>query len=81
MYLHTKYIIPTSKNIGDTHVFTGHETGWMEGRTEGRTVRLLYASLSYFGGVKNVSRVRTSLAKLFGSVHDKRVRVLPGHKL
>ena len=52
MYLHTKYEIPTSKNIGDTHVCTGHEAGWIEGRTEGRTVRLVYASLSYFGGIK-----------------------------
>ena len=36
MHLHTKFGIPTSKNIGDMHR-TG---GW----TDGRTVRLLYAS-------------------------------------
>ena len=42
MHPHTKFGIPTSKNIGDmdrTH-------------TDGRTVRLLYASQSSFGGIK-----------------------------
>ena len=45
MHPHTKFEIPTSKNIGyapDTKV----------GRTDGRTVRLLYASQSSFVGIK-----------------------------
>ena len=41
MHPHTKFGIPTSKNIGDMH------------RTDGHAVRLLYASQSSFGGIKN----------------------------
>ena len=48
MYPHTKFGIPTSKNIGDVH---GTRSG-TDGRTDGRTVRLLYASQSSFGGIK-----------------------------
>ena len=40
MHPHTKFGIPTSKNIGDMH------------RTRSGTVRLLYASKSSFGGIK-----------------------------
>ena len=41
---HTKFEIPTSKNIGDMHR--------TRSGTEGQTVRLLYASQSSFGGIK-----------------------------
>ena len=44
MYPHTKFGILTSKNIGDMHR--------TRSRTAGLTVRLLYASQSYFGGIK-----------------------------
>ena len=47
MYPHTKFGIPTSKNIGDMD-----RTQKRDGRTDGRTVRLLYASQSSFGGIK-----------------------------
>ena len=43
MYLLTKFGIPTSKNIKDMH----QTRSW----TDGRTVRLLYASQSSFGGI------------------------------
>ena len=46
MHPHTKFGIPTSKNIGDMH--------WTRSGTDGRTVRLLYASQSSFGGIKKV---------------------------
>ena len=46
MHPHTKYGIPTSKNIGDMHR-TRSGTDW-------RTVQLLYASQSSFGGIKIV---------------------------
>ena len=47
MHPHTKFGIPTSKNIGDMD-----RTRKRDGRTDGRTVRLLYASQSSFGGIK-----------------------------
>ena len=48
MHPRTKFGIPTSKNIGDMHrTRSGTDT-----RTDGRTVRLLYASQSSFGGIK-----------------------------
>ena len=51
MYLHTKFGIPTSKNVGDMDR-TRKQDGWTDGRTEGRTVRLLFASQSSFGDIK-----------------------------
>ena len=48
MHPHTKFGIPTSKNIGDMH------------RTRSETVRLLYASQSSFGGIK----IGTKLSQL-----------------
>ena len=45
MYPHTKFGIPTSKNIEDMHR--------TRSGTDGRTVRLLYASQSSFGGIKD----------------------------
>ena len=44
MHLHTKFGIPTSKNIGDMH--------GTRSEMDGRTVRLLYPSQSSFGGIK-----------------------------
>ena len=44
MYPHTKFGIPTSKNLGDMHR--------TRSGTDGRTVQLLYASQSSFGGIK-----------------------------
>ena len=44
MHPHTKFGIPTSKNIGDMHR--------TQSGTDGRIVRLLYASQSSFGGIK-----------------------------
>ena len=59
MYPHTKFGIPTSKNIGDmdrTRKRDGRTDGRTDGLTDGltdrRTVRLLYASQSSFGGIK-----------------------------
>ena len=46
MYPHTKFGIPTSKNIGDLD-----RTRKRDGHTDGRTVRLLYASQSSLGGI------------------------------
>ena len=51
MYPHTKFGIPTSKNIGDMDR-TRKRDGLTDGLTDGRTVRLLYASQSSFGGIK-----------------------------
>ena len=51
MYPHTKFGIPTSKNIGDMDR-TRKRDGRTDGLTDGRTVRLLYASQSSFGGIK-----------------------------
>ena len=48
MYLHTKFGIPNSNNIGDMP----WTESWKDGRTDGRTVRLLYASQSSFGRIK-----------------------------
>ena len=45
MHPHSKFGIPTSKNIGDMH----------RTKRDGRTVRLLYASQSNFGGIKTTS--------------------------
>ena len=62
MYPHTKFGIPTSKNIGDmdrTRKWDGRTDGRTDGLTDGRTVRLLYASQSSFGGIKR-------LCQLFG---------------
>ena len=44
MHPHTKFGIPTSNNIGDMHR--------TQRGTDGRTVLLLYASQSSFGGIK-----------------------------
>ena len=49
MHPHTKFGIPTSKNIGDMH----RTQRW----TDGQTVRLLYASQSSFGGIKNINKI------------------------
>ena len=46
MHPHTKFGIPTSKNIGDMD---------RTRKRDGRTVRLLYASQSSFGGIKTTS--------------------------
>ena len=58
MHPHTKFGIPTSKNIGDMHRTRsgtdGRTDGRTDGQTDGRTVRLLHASQSSFGGIKNV---------------------------
>ena len=48
MYPHTKFGIPTSKNLGDMH----RTQSGTDGRTHGQTVQLLYASQSSFGGIK-----------------------------
>ena len=53
MYLHTKFGIPTSKNIGDMDR-TRKRDGRTDGRMDGRTVRLLYAPQSSFGGIKTL---------------------------
>ena len=56
MHPHTKFGIPNSKNIGDMHrTQSGTDT-----RTDGRTVRLLYASQSSFGGIKR-TKIRQHL--------------------
>ena len=47
MYPHTKFGIPTSKDIEDMD-----RTRKRDGRTDGQTVRLLNASQSSFGGIK-----------------------------
>ena len=52
MHPHTKVGIPTSKNIGDMHRTRSGTDRRTHGRTDGRTVRLLYASQSSFGGIK-----------------------------
>ena len=44
LHPHTKFGIPTSKNIGNMHL--------TRSGMDGRTVRLLYASQSSFGGIK-----------------------------
>ena len=57
MYPHTKFEIPTPKNIGDmdrTRKRDGRTDGRTDRRMDGRTVRLLYASQSSFGGIKNI---------------------------
>ena len=50
MYPHTKFGIPTSMNIGDMD-----RTRKRDGRTDGRTVRSLYATQSSFGAIKTIS--------------------------
>ena len=50
MHTQTKFGIPTSKNIGDMHQTRSGTDGRTHGRTDGLTVRLLYA----FGGIKNI---------------------------
>ena len=50
MHPHTKFGIPTSKNIEDMH-WTGSGT---DGRTKEWTKQLLYASHSSFGGIETV---------------------------
>ena len=54
MYPHTKFEIPTSKNTGDMDR-TQKRDGRTDGRMDGRTVQLLYASQSSFGGIKSYS--------------------------
>ena len=54
MHPHTKFGIPTSKNIGDMHR--------TRSGTDGRSVRLLYASKNSFGGIKR-SKVTDYAAK------------------
>ena len=44
MHPHAKFGVPTAKNIGDMHR--------TQSGTDGRTVRLLYASQSSFWGIK-----------------------------
>ena len=51
MYSHTKFGIPTLKNIGDMDR-TRKRDGRTDGLTDGRTVRLLLASQSSFGGIE-----------------------------
>ena len=51
IYPHTKFGIPTSKNIVDMDRKRKRD-GRKDWRTDGRTVRLLYASQSSFGGIK-----------------------------
>ena len=57
MHPHTKFGIPTSKNIGDMHRTRSGTDGW--------TVRLLYASQSSFGGIKN--KINTNPYDIFHS--------------
>ena len=67
MYPHTKFGIPTSKNIGDmdrTRKRDGRTDGLTDGQTDRRTVRLLYASQSSFGGMKNQATTKKKNAKL-----------------
>ena len=54
MYQHTKFGIPTSKDIEDMDR-TRKRDGRTDGLMDGRTVRLLYASQSSFRGIKNLS--------------------------
>ena len=54
MHLHQKFGIPTLKNIGDMHRTAIGTKGLTDGRTEARTVRILYASLKSFWGLKIV---------------------------
>ena len=49
MHPHTKFGIPTSKNIGDMH----RTRSGTDGLTDGRTVRLLYASQSSFATLRH----------------------------
>ena len=55
MHPHTKFGIPTSKNIGDMHRTRSGTDTRTDTRTDGRTVRLLYASQSSFGGIKTTT--------------------------
>ena len=57
---HTKFGIPTSKNIGDMHQ--------TRSGTDGRTVRLLYASQSSFG-VKNFKIIDTRISFYSRNTH------------
>ena len=52
MHPHTKFGIPASKNIRDMHRTRSGKDGLTDGLTDGRTLRLLYASQSSFGGIK-----------------------------
>ena len=74
MYPHTKFGIPTSKNIGDmdrTRKRDGRTDGRTDGLTDGRTVRLLYASQSSFGGIKKtVKYVPTRESTLVSLYHS-----------
>ena len=65
MYPNNKFGIPTSKNIGDMD-----RTRKRDGHTDGRTVRLLYASQSSFGGIKYIQGVAMVL------VHDTECHLL-----
>ena len=57
MYPHTKFGIPTSKKYRRY----GPETRKRDGLMDGRTLRLLYASQSSFGGIKIPSMHRFKL--------------------
>ena len=48
--IHTPNLEFIPQRISD--ICTGHEAGRANGRTDGRTVRLLYASQISFGGIK-----------------------------
>ena len=52
MYPHTKFGIPTSKNLGDMHWTRSGTYRLTDGQTDGRTVQLLYASQCSFWGIK-----------------------------
>ena len=64
MYPHTKFGIPTSKNIGDMD-----RTRKRDGLTDGRTVRLLYAPKVSLGGIKTVAYLSFHYCK-FGNLRE-----------
>ena len=64
MHPHTKFGIPTSKNIGDMD-----RTRKRDGHTDGWTVRLLYASQSSFGGIIKILIFHYAL--LSGGLYSK----------
>ena len=72
MHPHTKFGIPTSKNIGDMHLTRSATDGHTDGLTDRRTVRLLYASQSSFGGIKrDKMRGLLSILSLFRNEFNK----------
>ena len=60
MYPLTKFGIPTSKNIGDMD---------RTRKRDGRTVRLLYASQSSFGGIKIAGKVVNLFLPIIFSIY------------